>query len=119
MAYSEEAQSALIDAKMILDCVLYDDDYHNTLQQYGTSRESVKKVWDILENIIYEDQIDYNLETGEKNAFDTTDADQTWTALHKSYELVNGIDDPWLWTEREADLNEFCDDMRAMLEIDE
>lgn len=107
--YSKETQSALIDSKIILDCVLYDDQYHSTLRLINVDRSDVDAVWKILENIIYEQKVDWSAETGVKNEFDTTDDEQVWEALHRVYDMINGIDEPWLWTEYEDDMSTMID----------
>lgn len=106
--YSIDTQQRLIDAKMLVDSVLYDDDYHNTLQLNSHRRDDVKRIYNALDNIIYENHVSYEMQTGVKNDYDTTDADDAQAALEKAAELLSAIDEPWLYSEYEDDMNEIA-----------
>lgn len=117
MAFKTETDTALIDAKIILDKVLYDDDYHNTLDLLGISRDAIKQVWHGLENIIYVHGIDYNLQTSIPSEYDTTTDDAAFSALGRVYDMLNEIEDPWLWTEEEDAMGDIVQTLAAELDI--
>lgn len=118
MAFNTETDTALIDAEIILETVLADDDYHNTLDNLGISRDSINRVWSALKNLIYVHDIDHSLRTASPSEYDTTTDNAAFSALGRAYDMLNEIDDPWLWTEEEDAMGEIVQTLATELDLD-
>lgn len=109
MSYLPETQSALIDAKLIMDKVLYNDDYYTTLSPCGIERSDMKALWQVLENVIYEHKIPYESESGLAAAYPAEHWTQTDDALKAVRDRLDAIEDPEFWYEQEDGMNEVMD----------
>lgn len=105
MAYLPETNSAIIDAKLIMDKVLYNDDYYTTLGPCGIARDDIRSVWEQLENIVYENKIPYDAESGMANEYPAEHWTQTDDTLKAVRDRLDGIDDPEFWYEQEHAMN--------------
>lgn len=118
MDFQESTITALIDVKVLLDRVLYDDNYHNTLSINSISRKDVEEIWKDVENIIYVHKIPYEAQSELPYSFNTTDDEGAMNTLNAAYELLVSIDDPWLWAEEEYAMTDIIDGLKNILDLE-
>lgn len=109
MAYLPETNSAIIDAKLIMDKVLYNDDYYTTLGPCGIERSDMKEIWNLLEGMIYEQKIPYESESGMVAEYPAEHWTQTDDTLKAVRDRLGGIDDPEFWYEQEHAMNDIME----------
>lgn len=107
--------NAVVDAKLILDSVLYDDEYHNTLAYWKIDRSEVDSVWHKLDDFIYDNKISYGEQTDSSFAGDTADSEGAAFAIDKAYALLADIEESdHLWFESGDELSDILTELYAI-----
>lgn len=117
--YNDETQAAIVDSKLIMDQIISADLYGRVLDGTGFPREDVKEIWDTLEDLIYTDKMDYDLVTVTVDEYEVRDFDGIDAALRAVRSRLDGIDDPWFWTEEEDRMNGAMELLDELLDDDE
>lgn len=117
MSYKEETQRDIIDAKIMLRQTIYDDEYHATFDALGISRDAIRRIEGYLGEIIDVHGMDYDLRSAEPSEYDVSDEQAVFSLLGRAYGILNGIEDPWFWTEEEDAMGEIVQTLAAELDI--
>lgn len=107
--YEGETNAAIADAKIIIDRLLENDEFYHLLAPVDVDRTGIEEVSDMLNAMMEDQHITYEMKTEFSGRFALDHWTQTDAALQAVRDLLNSIEDPEFWCEKEGAVEDIMD----------